>query len=326
MKLATLLASVLAATALTAAAGNASFTYQGALRDSSGAPLAGNKTVEFRLYTQATGGTAAWGKTCNVLLDTNGLFNTEISDTAGTAIAGIANDSLDSFFTQNANSPVYIGVTVADTAGEIAPRQRLLPVPYAVFAHDVATASGDFEASGRVTAKALSVSGASELKGSASVAGDVSVEGKLKVSGTLSGYGVIPVGGIIIWSGAANKIPDGWHLCDGSSGTPDLRSRFVVGAGGSYSVGSKGGAESVTLGVDQIPAHDHLYSGDDHIDYINGYGYKTSDHVVGRPGGYDASSSGSGDGTVYTTSSTGGGKSHENRPPYYALCYIMRTK
>ena len=73
----------------------------------------------------------------------------------------------------------------------------------------------------------------------------------------------IPSGGIIMWSGAENAIPSGFVLCNGSNSTPDLRNRFIVGAGtgGSYGVGNTGGADSVTLTVDQIPSHSHSVQG-----------------------------------------------------------------
>ena len=63
-------------------------------------------------------------------------------------------------------------------------------------------------------------------------------------SGGSGGGSGIPTGGIIMWSGAANAIPSGWALCDGSNGTPDLRGRFVIGAGGAYTVGQTGGSSS----------------------------------------------------------------------------------
>ena len=50
--------------------------------------------------------------------------------------------------------------------------------------------------------------------------------------------GIVPPGGIIMWSGT--DIPDGWALCDGSDGTPDLRNRFVVASGGLYATGDSG--------------------------------------------------------------------------------------
>ena len=69
-----------------------------------------------------------------------------------------------------------------------------------------------------------------------------------------------PVGGIILWSGSIASVPSGWALCNGSSGTPDLRDRFVVGAGSTYAVAATGGATTVTLDTTQIPSHTHTTS------------------------------------------------------------------
>lgn len=80
------------------------------------------------------------------------------------------------------------------------------------------------------------------------------------------------VGMIMMWFGAAINVPAGWHICDGSAGTPDLRDKFVVGAGTTYAVGDTGGATTTSgstvsdggsttgghaLTVDEMPAHDH---------------------------------------------------------------------
>jgi microcystin-dependent protein len=85
----------------------------------------------------------------------------------------------------------------------------------------------------------------------------------MTVSGTVtatafSGTGTIVTGTIILWSGSVGSIPSGWALCDGTSGTPDLRGRFVVGAGsgGSYVPGSSGGLEAIT----SVPSHTHSFS------------------------------------------------------------------
>lgn len=67
----------------------------------------------------------------------------------------------------------------------------------------------------------------------------------------------LPIGTIILWSGALNQIPNGYILCNGSNGTPDLRGQFIVGAGGSYAVGDKGGANQVSLTKRQMPSHNH---------------------------------------------------------------------
>jgi microcystin-dependent protein len=74
--------------------------------------------------------------------------------------------------------------------------------------------------------------------------------------------GLFASGMIMLWSGSVVSIPSGWLLCNGTSGTPDLRNRFVVGAGDTYAVGATGGAATVTLDTTQIPAHSHTADGD----------------------------------------------------------------
>ena len=142
-------------------------------------------------------------------------------------------------------------------------------------------------------------------------------------------------------------------LCDGNNSTPDLRNRFVTGAGNSYSVGAQGGHTHVNLTTSQLPAHTHgdgsLATGNPNTSltgsatYIAetwaGSGQATG--IFGKNGGYSAyftpasvDSSPTGQLTIDaththdvtgTTGSTGSGSSVENRPPYYALCYIMKT-
>ena len=128
-----------------------------------------------------------------------------------------------------------------------------------------------------------------------------------------------------MWSGRIDQIPAGWALCNGSNGTPNLTDRFIVGAGYNYWVGATGGANSVALNVNQIPAHRHWYTGDDWLSYANDNGYDSTSESV-WVGGYDAGSTQYGDARVWKTSATGGNEAHENRPPYYALAFIMRVK
>lgn len=136
------------------------------------------------------------------------------------------------------------------------------------------------------------------------VAGAIQVEG---AEGVWSGAGTkLPAGMITLWSGAVSAVPSGWVLCNGQNGTPDLRGRFIVGAGGSYGVGATGGVDSVTLSISQMPSHSHAIA-----------------TVQGSP-----QTNGPGINGIYrcqytSTDNTGGNGSHENRPPYYALCYIM---
>ncbi|MBQ9727914.1 MAG: hypothetical protein IJV65_10495 [Kiritimatiellae bacterium] len=318
-------AAVLCALAQSAAAAPAAFAYQGVVLEENGSiPANKNQSVAFRLYTQAEGGTPVWGRTVMVLLDSEGLFNTELSDAAGTPIEGVVGSGLASILAANAGASLYIGVTIGNTSGEIAPRQTLLPVPYAMVAADIATASGDLEVAGRLSSVSSDTAGLLSA-GSLSVSGAASVGGDLAVSGTVSGYGVAPVGCIILWSGAQNNIPEGWHLCDGTQGTPDLRDRFVVGAGRDYRVGDKGGEKEHTLNTSEMPTHRHEYVGDDQLAGIEP-GCSTALRRTST--GYDAASSlgSSWYSHVYATSSVGSNEPHENRPPYYALCFIMRVR
>jgi hypothetical protein len=62
---------------------------------------------------------------------------------------------------------------------------------------------------------------------------------------------ILPAGIIVLWSGPADHVPAGWCPCDGTKGTPDLRDRFLVGAGGRFSPGDTGGAETINI------AHTH---------------------------------------------------------------------
>ncbi len=137
----------------------------------------------------------------------------------------------------------------------------------------------------------------------------------LKIDGTAGG--IVPSGAIILWSGAADAIPTGYVLCDGNNNTPNLSGRFVVGYSASdndYDVNDTGGSSSVTLTVNQIPAHTHTHTKATHP---SGSGPEQN-----QSGGPEDRTN---FGDTGTTSSTGGGQSHENRPPYYALCYIMKT-
>lgn len=143
--------------------------------------------------------------------------------------------------------------------------------------------------------------------------------------------GTIPIGGIIIWNSL--KIPDGWAVCNGTQGTPDLSGRFVMGAGGDYTLQDKGGQSEVTLGVNNLPAHNHE---------LKDYYYPEQSSVLGTMGGkwgYDAMSipgnrgSGDTDGDnhgmawyKHNTDNVGDGVAVPTMPPYTVLIYIMRIR
>lgn len=155
---------------------------------------------------------------------------------------------------------------------------------------------------------------------------------------------VMPLGAIMIYSGTDATVPSGWHICDGGTygglASPDLRDRFVIGAGGDYAVGATGGPAtydgnitptgSVTVGAHilttaELPTHDHsyteyycplciqngIYSGD------NSYHTPTStSHKIGNQT--------DGDGGHGHIGSTANLTAIDIRPVYRSLYYIIK--
>lgn len=155
------------------------------------------------------------------------------------------------------------------------------------------------------------------------------------VQAAIAAANIVPSGTIVLWSGSVASIPTGWVLCNGSNSTPDLRNRFVVGAGSTYAVDATGGsADAIVVSHTHTatstvtdPGHVHkntqtppttAYVGDG----ANAAGVGGSGVVNGAvPMGSAVTGI-----TVSTTNaSTGSSGTNANLPPYYALCYIMKT-
>lgn len=180
-----------------------------------------------------------------------------------------------------------------------------------------------------------------------------------------------PVGLIAMWSGSS--LPAGWTLCNGVAvarmdGTgnitpPDLRDRFIVGAGLSYGEGATGGVAVYELSAAQLPSHTHAASSDSQGSHVHGGSTNAAgghQHTLPNQGSVQAGSDNGGAmspvGTGYSSSRTqsptdsvgdhthpfitdaGGVHSHnitvqatgsgapiENRPPFYALAFIMKV-
>jgi len=173
-----------------------------------------------------------------------------------------------------------------------------------------------------------------------------------------------------MWAGSDANVPDGWALCNGSAisratysdlytltgntfgagdgsttfNLPDMRDRFVVGAGSTYSRNGKGGAVSNTISTAQLPSHRHSVS------ITTGNQSSSHNHGVGGDANFvrTTASGGAnlGSGTTFRvtiTSTTGhqssshthsvsgntgylgSGSAVENRPPYIGLFFIIRT-
>lgn len=168
----------------------------------------------------------------------------------------------------------------------------------------------------------------------------------------------VPVGGIIMWSGAVVNIPAGWLLCNGLVGTPNLMDRFIMGAGSTYPVGTTGGSKdailvahshNAALSGSTAAAGNHAHSvydpGHRHVanvpnefavgevagggtssDGMNGLG--KNPYTSSSPTGISIYAAGDHAHTFTasgTTDSAGVAALNANLPPYYALCFIMKA-
>lgn len=149
-------------------------------------------------------------------------------------------------------------------------------------------------------------------------------------------------GTVKMWAGTVSSIPSEYMLCDGkplknddypelyknlnaihgiegndSFLLPDLRKRFVVGYDNQNEdyerIGQIGGTEKVELTIDQIPPHSHEFKGV-RTDSNN---WRGTGEAIGSWTVFESDRQ---------TSDVGGGQSHENRPPYFVLAYIIKVK
>jgi len=356
-----------------------------------------NYDVIFRIFNdQALSGSAnrLWSEQQTVTVD-KGYFSVMLGE--GAAVSSEPRPALSTVFTNTVDlSDRFVEITIkgigannSDTT--LSPRMRLLTAPYAFTAtyaisagkivnsanSSIVTVTGsrvainntnpgsELDVTGTGTFTGLKVNGTAAVTGTSTLAdvsaSSITASGNVTVgtSGKFVGYGTIPVGGIIMWKGTVSEIPDGWALCNGQNGTPDLQGRFVLGAGTgtgltARTVGSTGGAESVTLTVANMPSHNHTttISNDgnhqhkytDHFFSGDGYTYTGTQGAVSNgennwPGtnyamdgnnplwyrNMTTDTAGSHSHTA-TVSSSGSGTSFSALPPYYVLAYIMRTK
>ena len=128
-------------------------------------------------------------------------------------------------------------------------------------------------------------------------------------------------GVVVMWTGPTADIPRGWHICDGSNGTPDLRNRFVVGGGSLYDLADTGGSKDAS-----VVSHSHGITDPGHIHAANsgqrgvGEGANPAVNTVQQHAGSENTSSST---TGISINSAGGSGTNKNMPPYMALYYIM---
>ena len=196
---------------------------------------------------------------------------------------------------------------------------------------DPFTVAGTLVSSGTVD-----ITGAFRLDGTAGASGQVLLSAGGSTTPTWGNMFV--AGMIMLWSGSSATIPSGWVLCDGTNSTPDLRNRFVVGATSTYAVGATGGSANAI-----VVSHTHTAT----VATTSLTGEITNQYTAGNTSGgtsgvfSQSSYNVDGDGgesrpgrTIYfdgshshtaTISTEGSSGTNANLPPYYALCYIMKT-
>lgn len=125
----------------------------------------------------------------------------------------------------------------------------------------------------------------------------------------------------------------------GSNTVPDLRDRFIVSTGSKYKAGDTGGLDEVKLSIDEMPSHTHSGSTDRSGNHKHSWqvakervcGDQKNEAVVGdswSDGANEMHTTGNDGEHVHSLNinNTGGGKGHENRPPYYAMRFYIRAK
>jgi hypothetical protein len=151
----------------------------------------------------------------------------------------------------------------------------------------------------------------------------------------------VPIGVIVMWSGAIATIPSGWALCDGTNGTPNLKDRFVVGAGNTYAVGAFAGNSTVNFNHSHS-VNSHTHDGASHTHGVN---LSTSQRTDNNDKSASSGSSAAWNTHIHqvtgntaipnesltTTPATPGTDSQLSAtqsmlPPYYALAYIMKIQ
>ena len=316
--------------------------YKGKLTTSDGTALNGTDTLAFDIYDVSSGGSPLWGETLTVNI-VNGLFDVQLGHI----------HELDLDF----SVPYWMQLSISTDGGTtwevFDTREELAPVSYAYRAIYADTA-GYVEGGGGGGANELN--DLNDVTISSPTRGDVlyyngtnwvnlgaGTDGQVLTTHgpgadptweTPSG-GSIPSGVIVMWSGSYNDIPAGWHLCDGTNGTPDLRDKFIYGVNTTYGpgddgdLGTTGGSTSHTHTYTEVPSHTHTasISPNPHTHRLTTYAPGGS--IPGSPGHYQSGSDYVGSTFLSVTVNSTGLPTcttdpASSVPPYYKLAFIMK--
>ena len=266
-------------------------SYQGRLTDSSGDPIDTTITMVFSICNDSAATICVWGESQPGVEVVNGLFTVNMGSVSPIPATVFNNENR------------WLHVVVGSPGGEpIEPPVKLVTVPYSYHAANADTALGlafDIVTSQHIQNSTIQFS---DIGSNGAVDGDV-----MKYNGSQwMADDCMPVGVIVMWSGSLASIPNGWVLCNGTSGTPDLTDRFIYGVGSGEDPGASGGTNTHSHSID--PPGINTNPNTQTVDVTPGVGQSVAqdnhNHFMDIPG------FNSGDGS--------------SLPPYYKLAFIMK--
>lgn len=238
-------------------------SYQGYVETDSGVGLDGPHTTIIRIGSGD--GTIFWEERQVVVYD-SGYCSFIIGSGTVTIPQEVVNQKLPNVFSSNPGARISLSLVTGEdpveTEAEVGPSLQVLSVPYAFRADKADSASMADRAREVVAEDDVRVISHDHVKGQTNIAGEVRAS-IFRSTGQFIGPGTIPRGGIIMWHG--DKVPDGWALCDGQNGTPNLSDRFILAASTMLEVRNTGGQNTFKLAKNQLPHHEHKY--DDQSDW-----------------------------------------------------------
>jgi hypothetical protein len=260
--------------------------------------------------------------TTNAVIDANTLV-------VSSGVIGVPAGQLNFFLANNVPTTMYIGGHASNV--------------YLANVNSTTRIAGNVSVGGNVVGANVLTTGIVSLSGNLIAGGNTALSGNATAATAANGTSTtqiattafvtntvqnrIPTGVIVMWSGSIASIPAGWALCDGGNSTPDLRDRFLVGAGSTYAVAATGGSANAIVvththtasSVVSDPGHAHNYNDTNLLADYFGSGSNAATQTTGT-----TTTANTGITVATTVNSTGSSATNANLPPYYALAYIMK--